>query len=70
LGKAAAGRKSILSGLGWGTLAVSVSVPVRALVYGDPVLSLTHVTTFAVVGVATAAATFYSNYRRAGRTSS
>lgn len=70
MGKSAAGRRTILAGLGWGTVAVCVSVPVRALVYDDPVLSLTHVTTFVVVGVATAAATFYSNYRRAGKTSS
>jgi hypothetical protein len=70
MGKKAAVRKAILAGLGWGTVAVCVAVPVRALVYGDPVLSVTHATTFAVVGVATAAATFYSNYRRAGKTSS
>ncbi|MEI5102937.1 hypothetical protein RB200_35890 [Streptomyces sp. PmtG] len=62
-------KKSVLAGIKWGTVAVLVAIPVRSLVYDEPALSATHAATFVIVGVASAAATFYSGRRHADESS-
>lgn len=56
-------KKPIFSGVGWGALAFSVSVPVRRAVHGEALFSVGNITSFAVMAAATAAGTWYGNSR-------
>ncbi|QEV56475.1 hypothetical protein CP981_37205 [Streptomyces platensis] len=60
--------KAVLAGLGCGALSFAVSVPVRASLYGEQILSGGNLSTFAVVTTAATAATWFGINRRNTRT--
>ncbi|MCZ1005519.1 hypothetical protein [Streptomyces lydicus] len=71
-GRSATARKAVAAGLSWGALSCAVSVPVRAVLYGEQMFSGGNLGTFAVVATAAAAAaaaaTWFGIHRRHTRT--